>query len=60
MRLPATMNEPEELLALSLYLLQLCQMDLNMGRTGTIWARAYRARLACEALEKMYAPEGGK
>ena len=56
----AEFSEPEECIAQALYLLQLCQQDLNMGRRGTIWARAYRARLACEALEHMYAVEDGE
>ena len=47
--------DPEELIAEALYLLQLCQMDINFGRPQTVWARAHRAGICCEALaESMF------
>jgi hypothetical protein len=49
-------SEPEDCIAQALYLLQLCQQDLNMGRKSTIWARAKRAREACQALEATFSP----
>jgi hypothetical protein len=49
-------SEPEDCIAQAIYLLQLCQQDLNMGRMGTIWPRAKRAREACQALESMFPP----
>lgn len=49
-------SEPEDHIAQALYLLQLCQQDLNMGRKSTIWPRARRAREACQALESMFSP----
>jgi len=49
--------EPEELLAESLYLLQLCQQDLNFGRPQTVGARAKRAAECCGVLRKLYEPK---
>jgi hypothetical protein len=49
-------SEPEECIAQALYLLQLCQQDLNMGRKSTIWPRAKRAREACQTLEGIFSP----
>jgi hypothetical protein len=46
-------HEPEDLIMEALYLLQLCQQDLNMGRKETILARARRARECCHELEDM-------
>jgi hypothetical protein len=53
-------TEPEDLIGSALYLLQLCQQDLNMGRKTTIWARARRARECCEELERMCSDENCK
>jgi len=47
-------KEPEELIGEALYLLQLCQQDLNMGRTITVYARARKAREQCQDLEDMF------
>lgn len=55
LRTPET-SEPEDLIGNALYLLQLCQQDLNMGRRSIIWARAKQAKEACEALETMFSP----
>ena len=52
-------NEPEDCIGQAIYLLQLCQQDLNMGRPETVWPRAKRARKLCRELERIYAP-GGK
>ena len=49
-------SEPEDCIAQALYMLQLCQQDLNIGRKTTIWPRAKRAREACQALEAMFSP----
>lgn len=49
-------SEPEDCIAQALYLLQLCQQDINMGRKTTVWPRAKRAREACQALEAMFSP----
>jgi hypothetical protein len=49
-------GEAEELIGQALYLLQLCQQDINMGRTVTVWPRARRARQACKLLEDMFHP----
>lgn len=43
--------EPEELIGQSLYLLQLCQQDLNIGRLTTVYARARKAKELCKELE---------
>jgi hypothetical protein len=40
-------KEPEDIIANALYLLQLCQQDINMGRWVTVWPRAMKARLLC-------------
>jgi len=53
-------QEPEDLLANALYLLQLCQQDMNMGRPATVWPRAKRARELCQRLEKMFGPTNGR
>lgn len=49
-------SEPEECIAQAMYLLQLCQQDINIGRKSTIWPRAKRAREACQTLEDMFSP----
>ena len=49
-------SEPEECIAQAMYLLQLCQQDINIGRKSTVWPRAKRAREACQALEDMFSP----
>lgn len=49
-------SEPEARISQALYLLQLCQQDLNMGRKSIIWPRAKRAREACQALESLFSP----
>lgn len=49
--------EPEECIGQALYLLQLCQQDLNMSRKVTVWPRAKRARELCQVLESLFAPK---
>lgn len=49
--------EPEELIGQALYLLQLCQQDLNMSRKETIYPRAKRAKEACEQIELLFKPK---
>jgi len=49
-------QEPEDLIANALYLLQLCQQDINIGRRGTVYARAKRAKHLCEHLELLFSP----
>ena len=53
---PEEILEPEDCIAKAIYLLQLCQMDLNFNRTETIWARAKAARKLCAQLEDGYDP----
>lgn len=48
--------EPETCLAEALYLLQLIQQDLNLGRKITVWPRVKRARAACQAIEARFTP----
>lgn len=45
--------EAEDLVAHALYLLQLIQQDLNMGRKTTVWSRAKRVAELCAQLEKL-------
>lgn len=44
-------EEPEDCIAKALYLLQLCQQDLNGGNKQLIWARARQAETYCEMLK---------
>ena len=44
--------EPEDMIGKALYLLQLCQQDLNMGRKTTVLARARKAKQLCAELEE--------
>jgi hypothetical protein len=46
--------EPEQMISESMYLLQLCQQDLNFGRKQTIWPRARKAAKLCKELEEMF------
>lgn len=48
--------EPEDCIANALYLLQLCQQDLNIGRKETVWPRARAAKDLCAKLEEMFQP----
>lgn len=50
------LSEPEELIGQALYLMQLIQQDLNMGRVTTVWARAKRAKEACAQLQQIFKP----
>ena len=51
-----TTGEPEELISQALYLLQLCQQDLNIERTTLIAIRAKRAGEACQQLAAIFSP----
>jgi hypothetical protein len=45
-------DEPEDCIAKAIYLLQLCQMDLNMGRKELIYVRARNAVQYCLRLQE--------
>lgn len=45
-------DEPEDCIAKAIYLLQLCQMDLNIGRKELIYVRARNAVHYCLRLQE--------